>query len=281
MGFLVVICLSGCNFFKKDMMENIDIYTTIYPINYLINYLYEDNANVYSIYPNGVNIDDYKLSEKKLNEYSKSDLFVFNSLDNERDYAVEMINRNHQLKMIDVAMGMNYEYGVEQLWLNPYNYLMMAQNVKNGLAEYITNPYLIESIDTNFEKLQYDLSSLDASFKEMVKYSAYNTIIVDNDVFKFLEKYDLNIISLEDNDNLTTPTINEVKKLLESGKVKYIYSSNSSSNDTVNELINDYGAELVTINTMRSIDGGVTNSNENYLTVMNNNIDLFKKELYK
>lgn len=281
MGFLVVICLSGCNFFKKDMMENIDIYTTIYPINYLINYLYEDNANVYSIYPNGVNIDDYKLSEKKLNEYSKSDLFVFNSLDNERDYAVEMINRNHQLKMIDVAMGMNYEYGVEQLWLNPYNYLMMAQNVKNGLAEYITNPYLIESIDTNFEKLQYDLSSLDASFKEMVKYSAYDTIIVDNDVFKFLEKYDLNIISLEDNDNLTTPTINEVKKLLESGKVKYIYSSNSSSNDTVNELINDYGAELVTINTMRSIDGGVTNSNENYLTVMNNNIDLFKKELYK
>lgn len=281
MGFLVVICLSGCNFFKKDMMENIDIYTTIYPINYLINYLYEDNANVYSIYPNGVNIDDYKLSEKKLNEYSKSDLFVFNSLDNERDYAVEMINRNHQLKMIDVAMGMNYEYGVEQLWLNPYNYLMMAQNVKNGLAEYITNPYLIESIDTNFEKLQYDLSSLDASFKEMVKYSAYDTIVVDNDVFKFLEKYDLNIISLEDNDNLTTPTINEVKKLLESGKVKYIYSSNSSSNDTVNELINDYGAELVTINTMRSIDGGVTNSNENYLTVMNNNIDLFKKELYK
>ena len=90
-----------------------------------------------------------------------------------------------------------------------------------------------------------------------------------------------NIISLENNDSLTTPTINEVKKLLESGKVKYIYSSSSSSNDTVNELIKDYGAELITINTMRSIDGGVTNSNENYLTVMNNNIDLFKRELYK
>ena len=158
---------------------------------------------------------------------------------------------------------------------------MMAKNVKNGLAEYITNPYLTQSIDTNFEKLQYELSSLDASFKEMVKYSAYDTIVVDNDVFKFLEKYDLNIISLEDNDSLTTPTINEVKKLLESGKVKYIYSSGTSSNDTVNELIKGYGAELITINTMRSIDGGVTNSNESYLTVMNNNIDLFKRELYK
>ena len=32
---------------------------------------------------------------------------------------------------------------------------------------------------------------------------------------------------------------------------------------------------------MNTIDGGVTNSNENYLTIMNNNIDLLKKELYK
>ena len=30
-----------------------------------------------------------------------------------------------------------------------------------------------------------------------------------------------------------------------------------------------------------SNDGGVTNSNENYLTIMNDNIDLIKKELYK
>ena len=32
---------------------------------------------------------------------------------------------------------------------------------------------------------------------------------------------------------------------------------------------------------MKSIDGGITSSNENYITVMNNNIDLLNKELYK
>lgn len=280
-GILAILCISGCNFFKTDIMEDINIYTTTYPINFLIKYLYENNATVYSIYPNGVNIDEYKLSEKKLNEYSKSDLFVFNSLDKDRDYAVDMINRNHKLKIIDVAMGMNYEYGIEQLWLNPYNYLMMAQNVKTGLSEYITNPYLIENINKNYEKLQYNLSSLDASFKEMVKYSAYDTIVVDNNVFKYLEKYDLNVISLEEGEELTTPTINEAKKLIESGKIKYIYGTSDTTNDTVNSLITEYGVTLIPINTMRSIDGGVTNSNENYLTIMNNNIDLFKKELYK
>ena len=32
---------------------------------------------------------------------------------------------------------------------------------------------------------------------------------------------------------------------------------------------------------MYSIDGGVTNTNETYLTIMNDNLELFKKELYK
>ena len=32
---------------------------------------------------------------------------------------------------------------------------------------------------------------------------------------------------------------------------------------------------------MQTIDGGINNSNENYLTVMNNNLDLLDKELYK
>ena len=32
---------------------------------------------------------------------------------------------------------------------------------------------------------------------------------------------------------------------------------------------------------MQSIDGGITNSNENYITVMHNNLDLLNKELYK
>ena len=32
---------------------------------------------------------------------------------------------------------------------------------------------------------------------------------------------------------------------------------------------------------MRSVDGGVTNTNDSYLTIMNNNIELLKKELLK
>ena len=289
--FLIIILilftftLSGYSF-TKDNMEDINIYTTIYPVKYLIESLYGEYSTIYSIYPSGINPAEYELSDKKMKEYANGDLFVFNSLDRDRNFAVDMINENKDLKIIDISLGMTYENDIAELWLNPYNYLMMAQNTKNGLIGYIDNPYLISNNDNNgienkYAELQYDLSRLDADMKEDISLATYKTIVVDNDLFKFLEKYDLKVISLEENDNLNENTINEVKKLINNKEIKYIFSSKTETNKTCQKLIKDYSLELITLNTMESIDGGITNSNENYLTVMNNNIDLLNKELYK
>ena len=320
--------LTGCNLFKSDIMEDIDVYTTTYPINYLIKTLYGEHSTIYSIYPTGINFKEYQLSEKKINEFSKSDLFVFNSQDVDRDYAVKMINKNKELKLIDVSLGMKYNYVIEELWLDPYNYLMMAKNIKNSLSEYITNPYLVEVISNNYEGLQYDLSKLDALYKESIKDSKYNTIVTDNELFKFLEKYNIEVIVLEEDiktitikkgdtlsdiskeynisisdiltyNNMTSESIkvgqqlklpikvidssdiNKVNKLISEKKIKYIYSSNKNSNDVVNKLIKNEKLELLTINTMYSVDGNLKNSNESYLTIMKDNLKLIEKELDK
>lgn len=271
--------MTGC--LKRDTMEDIDIYTGVYPLRYVVDYLYGDNAKIYSIYPNNVDIDEYKLTDKQITDYSKSDLLVFNSLDVDRDYAVKMINKNKNLKIIDVALGMEYEHEIEELWLNPYNYLMMAQNVKSGLYEYITNPYLLKEIDEKYEDLKLKLSTLDASIKTAVNDSIYDTIVVDNDLFKFLEKYNLNVISLEETDNLTNKNIDDTKRLIKNGKIKYIYTKDIETNNTVKKILDTTDVELIHLNAMRTIDGGITNSNENYISIMNDNIDLIKKELYK
>lgn len=277
---LIILILTGCSNSKSNM-EDINIYTTTYPINFLINSLYDDHCKVYSIYPTGINLNDYELSERKLEEYSKSDLFVFNSLDKDRDYAVEMINLNADLKVIDVAIGMNYDYTIEEIWLNPNNYLMMAENLKNGLAEYIDNPYLVEEIEAKYKGLEYEISKLDANLTETIISGNYDTIVVDNDLFKFLEKRGLNVISLEENENLSNNRLDEVKKLIDDGEIKYIYSVSKETNDTVNNLVRDYNLERIVINSMHSIDGSITNSNDTYLTIMTNNIDELKRELYK
>ncbi len=334
--FLLILglfLLTGCSLFKSDDMDDIDIYTTTYPVKYLINYLYGDNSTIYSIYPNGVNFKEYELSEKKLNEYAKSSLFVFNSLDIDRDYAVKMVNVNHGLKLIDVSMGMEYDNSIEELWLNPYNYLMMAQNISNGLSEYITNPYFISNKEKNgikdkYEVLQYDISKLDANYKSTLDNTKYKTIVTDSDALKFLEKYGITVISLSEDireeaiskDNtladivnkygitssliftynnidentirdgliikvpiktIDTTDVSKVKKLINSNDIKYIYLTNSVTNSVVESLINEFKLDKLTINSMYSIDGGITNSNESYFSIMNDNLELLLKELNK
>ena len=279
---LIIFCLmaSGCDIENKDM-ENINIYTTTYPINYLISSLYKDNGKVFSIYPTGVDINSYKISDRKLEEYSESDLFVFNSLDKDRDYAVKMINNNSNLKVIDVATGMDYKYKIEELWLNPYNYLMMAENIKDGLSEYINNPYLIEQVDNNYKELDYNISKIDADLTEMVENATYKTIIVDSDLFNYLEKYGLRVISLESDDKLSLNTKEEVVKLINMKQIKYIYRTSDKNNNVINELVKTFNIQPININTMYSVDGGITNTNDDYLTIMKNNINLIKGELYK
>ena len=323
-----IFLLSGCSIIKNDALEGVDVYTTTYPVNYLIDYLYGENTNIYSIYPSGVNFKEYELSDKKLNEYAKSSLFVFNSQDIDRNYAVNMLNKNKNLKLIDTSLGMNYTHSIEELWLNPYNYLMMAKNTKTSLNEYIEDPYLNKQINDKYELLQYELSKLDATYKETLTNAKYTTIVTDNELFKFLEKYNIEVISLhediksikiKENDNLSdiskeynvsisdiltynnktdetlkvgetikipiktidSSDVNKVKKLISENKIKYIFSNNTESNSIVTNLIKDNKLELITINTMYSIDGGITNTNDNYLTVMNDNLELLKKELYK
>ena len=325
---LSMFLLTGCSLFKSDVMEDVSVYTTIYPLNYIITDLYGEHAKVYSIYPTGVEFNNYQLSEKKISDYAKSDLFVFNSQDQDRNYAVSMINENKNLKLIDAAYGMNFNYSIEELWLNPYNYLMMAKNVKNSLAEYITNPYLVEEINDNYEKLKYELSKLDATYKDALKDSTNRTIVADNSLFKFLEKYDVEVIVLEENiktitikdsdtissiskeynvpasdiltyNNKTDETlkigetikvpikvisssdVSLVKKLINENTIKYIYSASTESNSTITSLLEKYNLELITINDMYSIDGGITNTNDSYLTIMNDNLELFQKELNK
>ena len=72
-----------------------------------------------------------------------------------------------------------------------------------------------------------------------------------------------------------------MKNLINNKQIKYIYSTSDQSNETVNNIIKEYNLELLKINTMHSTDGNITNSNDNYITIMTNNINNLKKELYK
>ncbi len=275
--FTMFFLTTGC--VKKDNMQNINIITSSYPTEFLVDSLYGDNSKVENIFPDGETIDEYEFNEKQYKMYSSKDLFVYNG-SNASDIALELSNRNKELLLIDSTKGMKKIYGTEELWLDPSNMLMMAKNIKNGLEEYVTNKLLIEEIDKNYNKLKVSISELDASYKVSAENADYKTIVVGNESLKYLEKYNLNVIVL--NDEALEKTYLEVRKLIANGTIKNIYIFNQHDiNDNIQNLITNYKLKPVTLYRLDSITDLQRDSKKNYITIMNENLDLLKTELYK
>lgn len=277
----MVLVLTGCDLLKRDTMEDITIITTIYPLEYVLDYLYGDNSVINSIYPDDVNVDDYRLTEKQIKDNSKKDLFVYLGNSSDANQAVSFLERNKNLKLIDATFGMEYKNSIEELWLNPANLLMISQNLKNGLAEYINSTYLIKEIDERYEKLKLELSELDADIKLTIENANKDTIFTNHKALKYLEKYGLTVYVLDDTEDIYEKNLTILNNYIKNGKVKYFYIlENTNVSNDIETLIEEKKLIGADFRNLKNINDEERNSDTSYIDVTLENIENLKKELY-
>ena len=275
---ILTICVLSVGCFKRDDMEGIDIYTTSYPIEYLVNQLYGDSSNIYTIYPSGADVLNYTLTEKQIKDYSEADLFVYNGLSKEKQIARDLINENKKMKIIDVSYGLNIAYGdntYEELWLSPNNYLMLAGTIKNNLNEFISNKYIIEEIDNNFKILEEELSKMDAELRTIASAAAdvaKNVIITTTPVLRYLENYGFLVIYLNE-DSYTETIVNS----FDSGAYKYIFVRDDEESTIADDLVNNHEAEKITVSMMNTLTDEQRDNGEDYLNIMRGYLENIKK----
>lgn len=276
-GIFTLLC-TGCT---TDNMDGINVVTSSYPLEYLTSRLYEEHSTITKLYPDDANIDTYKVTNKLLKDTSINNLFVYNGLNVEKDIAKGLLNKNKKIKIIDGTYGMIDNGKDASLWLDPSNLLMITQNIKNGLKEYISNSKLEEEIDEQYEELKIDLSSLDAELKLISENSTTKELLIANDSLDFLNKYGFDTYSIEENENLTSKTKNDVRYLIETGTVDYILAlENTKDSDFITELKNDYGIEILYLDNLKNIKEEDRKNGITLIEKFNNNLELIKKETY-
>ncbi|MBQ9318460.1 MAG: zinc ABC transporter substrate-binding protein [Bacilli bacterium] len=276
--FILLALIPMCGCLKNDNMEDITIYTTTYPIEYVVKRLYGEHSNIKSIYPNGVDVNNYEVTNILLDEYSNTDMFIFNGQSKEKNYVKDMRKNNKKLKIIDVTNDLTYEYYTEELWLDPNNLLTIANNIKKGFTEYIQASYLVKEVEKNYEDLKVDLTAMDAKYRKAGSNSKA-TIVVSSDMFLFLKKYNINVISLEENDNLTQRDVITVKNLIDNEEIKYIYLlKGEEANNTIKELIDGHDINLIELHTLSNLDDDEKDKYD-YISLQNLNLENLKLQL--
>ena len=277
--FIVIILLGLTGCFRNDSMDDINILTSSYPIEYVVNKLYGNHSTITSIYPKDDDIINFEVTNVLLEQYSDNELFIFNGLSDEKDYVKKMLKENQDLKIIDVSSNMNFEYSLEELWLDPNNLLTIANNIKKGFEEYINSTYLTNEISENYENLKIELTGLDGKYYSTVKNSSNTNIIVSDDAFMFLEKYGIKVISL-DPDTAKDKNFSDAKEVLRNGTCDYIFIKYKEDSNEINKFVEQTGAkklELYSMTNFKDIDV----EKSNYITLMNQNLENLKLELYK
>ena len=278
----ILACLTfmtGCSF-KEDFSDKL-LYTTMYPIEYATNELYGDYAKIQSVYPNGAD-NKYEVTEKKKEIYANSELFIYAGIANEAYLARDMLNINKDLKLIDATKGMDTSASLESIWLDPSNYLMLCSNIKSSLIDYNDNPYTKEEIESNYKELNEKVSSLDVLFYNIGKNGNFNTILATSDVFNYLTKYNINVISLDENNETIDKSYADAKKMIDDKQIKYIYYIDGQElNDRQNKFIADNGITKIVLPNLFTLTDDQRKANDDYISLMNEIIDNYKKELYK
>ena len=265
LGVLLLLA-SGCN-----NLENANIYTTTYPIEYLANTLYSDHSTASSIYPDGADVENYTLTEKQTDNFSKGTLFIYNGTTVEKQIANTLVKKNKNLKIIDAAYALKYDYGVEELWLSPSNYLMLAANIKDSLQEQIGSKYINAEIENKYKTLEETLSIMDAEIRSIAKNAKKRNnhiLIADSNTFKYLENYGFKVISLEDY-TLNTSPLASLKSNFKAGTYKYVLTKKGVDESAVlKDLKKDTSAVSMPVDFMNTLSEDSRKANETYLTIM-------------
>ena len=106
-------------------------------------------------------------------------------------------------------------------------------------------------------------------------------MIVDSDKLKFLENYGFRVISLEENDNLTDKVKTDALSLLKSKDCEYIFTLDEDNiNKTVNSIKDETDAKILELNNLSTITDEQRASKEDYITLITENIEKLKEEVY-
>lgn len=274
-----ILLLSGCSF-NDDFSDKL-IYTTSYPIEYATSMLYGDYGKISSVYPNGADTK-YEVTEKKKDIYSKGEKFIYSGIANEGYLARDLLNKNGNLQIIDATKGLQASTTITSSWLDPSNYLMLCSNIKSGLIDYTSNVYTKENIEENYNLLNEKVSELDVALYDIGKNGNYNTILATSNVFNYLTKYNINVISLDTNNDAIDRAYSDAKKAISDKSIQYIYYIEGEEfNEQQEKLVTDNSLVKVAINNLFTLSDEERNENKNYITLMNEIIENYKKELYK
>ncbi|MDM5220838.1 zinc ABC transporter substrate-binding protein [Peribacillus sp. NJ11] len=305
--FLVTaLFLSACGNSKgestKKEKDTLDIYTTVYPLQYFTEAIGGEYVNVETVYPPGTDEHSFEPSQKDIVKMAESDLFFYIGYHLEgfvtkaepilSKEGVGTVAIGETVHLDEEEHAHEDEHAHEEdghdhggvnphLWLDPIYSIEMAKTIKDELTKKM--PEQEEYFNSQFNKLSEKLKSLDEKFATTIESGRTNKIIVSHSAYGYWEeRYGLEQIGVTGLTSSNEPSQKELGKIVtmaDEENLNYVIFEQNISSKLTEIIQKEMGAKSLELHNLSVLTDKDIEAGEDYFSLMEKNIKTLQTAL--
>ena len=285
MLMLVVISVLsvGCSGPKTDSSKP-QIYTSFYAIYDFTKEIAGDYADVYNMVPPGTEPHDWEPTVQDMAKLNSADIVFYNGLGMESWIdKVKSSIIDSEVRFEELSLGVPVdENGTDpHIWLDPHNAKIMCKNILDTLCE--TDPDNKAIYEVNYNNYMVSLDSLDKSYTDTISDLSNKNIVVSHEAYSYLcNAYGLTQTAIDGISADSEPSPEKMMELInfvKENNIKYIFYEELVSKKTAETLASETGTQLLPLNPFEGLTDEEIANGENYITVMEKNLENIKTAL--
>ncbi|MCF3943225.1 metal ABC transporter solute-binding protein, Zn/Mn family [Oceanobacillus alkalisoli] len=298
---LLLFILASCGTKNDTDHSNGTIYTTIYPLQFIVEEIAGDAVEVHSVYPPGVDEHTYEPTAKDLTEIAEGDAFFYigaglealastaaGALEDERVNLFE-IGKHESLFLADEKENHDdhedhdHHHGDKDphIWLDPIRMTQIAEIIYDELSELYPDEQ--ERFNENLTDLKAELEKVDKEFTELLDTKTNKKILVTHAAFGYWEeRYGIEQVSIHGLSTENEPSQKDLIAIVDTAKENNINHIIFEQNVTtrVSEVIqNEVGAEALMIHNLAVLTDEDITENRNYFSIMRDNLEVLNEAM--
>ncbi|MEJ9228609.1 zinc ABC transporter substrate-binding protein [Peribacillus butanolivorans] len=305
--FLVTaLFLSGCGNSKGETTDTdkdiLNVYTTVYPLQYFTEAIGGEYVNVETVYPPGTDEHSFDPSQKDIVKMAESDLFFYIGYNLEgfvtkaepilSKEGVTTVAIGETVHLDEDEHAHENEHAHEEdghdhggvnphLWLDPIYSIEMAKSIKDELTKQM--PEQKGYFDSRFNELSEKLKALDEKFSTTIESGRTNKIIVSHSAYGYWEeRYGLEQIGVTGLTSSNEPSQKELGKIVtiaDKENLHYVIFEQNISSKLTEIIQKEMGAKSLELHNLSVLTDKDIEAGEDYFSLMEKNIKTLQTAL--
>ncbi|MHA6251906.1 metal ABC transporter solute-binding protein, Zn/Mn family [Oceanobacillus sp. CAU 1775] len=300
---LAIGIISGCSNQNNDNAEETKptIYTTVYPLQFLVQEIAGEEVDAVSVYPSGVDEHTYEPTSRELTSIADGEAFFYigaglEAFANTAASALE----NQDVRLIEIGANeelfLNNEHDHDHeneeddhhhgdldphIWLDPLRMIDIAEIIYDELTDLFPDNQVL--FEENLVNLTTELGTLDEEFQLLISSKSNKKILVSHAAFGYWEeRYQLEQLSIHGLSTENEPSqkdLIEIVDLANENEIKHIIFEQNVVTRISEVIQQEIDAEVRTLHNLSVLTEDDKTEERDYFSIMRDNLNVLDEVL--